>query len=118
MINFKFKNIKLEWYLFYNRIEYGIKDKPYQNHRKNGPAVISYNNNRNIDKEYYYFNNKFHREDGPAFILYREDSSILEEQYLINDKFHREDGPAVIRYNENGNVINKHYFVNGEKIIK
>ena len=58
-------------------------------HREDGPAVIWYYKNGNIESEYYYINGKYHREDGPAI----EWADGAEEWYL-NDKAHREGGPA------------------------
>jgi antitoxin component YwqK of YwqJK toxin-antitoxin module len=83
-----------------------------QYHRREGPALMYYSDNK-IYKEFWYLNDQLFRADGPALIEYREDGSVSLEEYYINDKLHREDGPARIIYN-NGRVSYESYYINNK----
>ena len=80
-------------------------------HRRDGPALIKYNDYKIYQKSWY-INDKLHREDGPADIKYYNNGKIRTEEYYINDKLHREDGPAVVYYYPNGNIETEGYFIN------
>jgi antitoxin component YwqK of YwqJK toxin-antitoxin module len=88
-------------------------DKNNRLNRENGPAVIEYYKNRNIQYEDYFINGEYHREDGPAVIEYYENGNIKSEEYYLYEQLHREDGPSYIKYYENGNVEYERYFLNG-----
>ena len=53
----------------------------------------------------------FHRLDGPAVIYYDEDGNIEEEQYYQNDKLHRLKGPAIIKYYEDNTIKEELYYI-------
>jgi hypothetical protein len=42
------------------------------------------NDKKNIHYEYYFRDNRIHREDGPAVIFYYEDGNIESEEYYYN----------------------------------
>ena len=113
-------------------------------HRKDGPAVISYNDDGSVDREEWYLNGQQHREDGPAVIDYDDDGNVsyerwylngqglnivefakylgvdhykskLNEVYLKDGKKHREDAPAVIEYNDDGSISYEEWYLNGKK---
>jgi len=56
---------------------------------------------------------EWHREDGPAVIYYHKNGNLEIEGYFINGHFHREDGPAYMDYYENGEVRTETYYLNG-----
>ena len=60
-------------------------------HKKNGPAWISYFTNGNIDIETYIKNGVRHREDGPAWIDHFMDGRIHKKLYYLNDKVYSEE---------------------------
>jgi len=55
----------------------------------------------------------WHREDGPAIISYYHNGNIEYEGYKIDDKGHRLNGPADICYDINGNITYVEYCING-----
>jgi len=57
-------------------------------HREDGPALIKYYDNGNIEYEEYWINNIRHRLDGPAYIEYDETGKAKYQDYYINGKFH------------------------------
>lgn len=75
---------------------YDIKGRP---HRLDGPAMIYYTFNNEIDYCYYYINGKLHNETGPAMIRYEyhyEEMTggcnrvIATEQYFYKGKRYKE----------------------------
>jgi len=77
-----------------------------------------YPGTKKIYREFYKLNGKRHRENGPAMIWYYENGNIEIEEYYINDEYHREDGPAYIRYYKNGNISNERYCINDKYLTK
>ena len=71
-----------------------------------------------VERYYIKGTNKLHREDGPAIIHYYENGNIEEEYYFINGKSHREDGPADIWYDKNGNIQSEWYYINNKEVTK
>ena len=84
-------------------------------HRKNGPALILYNNYDYIRAKFYYIKDSLHRENGPAEIDYYSNGNIETKIYYKNGIIHRENGPANIYHNEYGFIEKKEYYFNGIK---
>ena len=59
-----------------------------------------------------------HRIDSPAMIWYDKDGSVWREYYYINDKCHRIDGPAIIWYDKDGSVRREYYYINNKPYNK
>jgi hypothetical protein len=62
-------------------------------HRIDGPAVVKYYGNGNIEYEVWYDYGNLHRVDGPAYITYCQNGNIFrkiwyENGYLMMDKDH------------------------------
>jgi antitoxin component YwqK of YwqJK toxin-antitoxin module len=72
--------------------------------------------NRNIRAEFYYVNGENHRTDGPAIISYYDNGNINYKYYFINDELHRTNGPAIIEYYKNGNIESKTYYLYGDYV--
>jgi len=66
--------------------------------------------------EKYFLNGKQHRENGPAIISYYKNGELNGEWYFFNDKQHREDGSALIHYYKDGKIMRKEYWLMGELI--
>lgn len=81
-------------------------------HRIDKPAFIEYVNEK-LRIEKYYTHNMLHRTDGPAVINYNIDGSIYKEFWLRDNSWHREDGPAFIVY-ENNKIIFQEYYLKDE----
>lgn len=63
-------------------------------------------------------NGNLHREDGPALIWYFVNGNIDIQEYWINGKLHKIDGPAKISYSYNNDRIkDKEYWLNGKEIF-
>ena len=63
-------------------------------------------------------NNKYHNENGPAVIVYDLNGNIEYKSWWINDKWHNENGPARIGYDGQGSAKGKgHTYVNFENIV-
>lgn len=84
-------------------------------HREDGPAWISYQNGKIIEKGWW-FKGKSHRENGPAIIKYR-DGVITGEQWYFNGGRHRGNGPAWIAY-EDGKIVERQWWLNGKQLSK
>ena len=97
--------IELEW-----------RNKNGKYHNENGPAVIRYYPNGNVEYKSWYINGKEHNENGPAIIEYYPNGNVKHKSWWINDKCHNDNGPAVIRYDEDGNIIRQEYWENGTRI--
>ena len=120
------------------KTRYWVKDDKY--HRLDGPAIINYYENGQIEKEEYYINGLLYRENGPSIVRYYRNGDKAEEhwsyengikkqtslyyrngnlkcQFYFNNKneLSKLDGPAIIRYSENGSIESEEYFVNGIK---
>jgi len=54
-----------------------------------------------------------HRTDGPAVIRYYKNGNIEYEEYYINNQLHRLNGPAIIKYENNGTVISSYFWIRG-----
>ncbi len=99
------------------------KTKEYYNDhhqldREDGPAVIEYDKDGQVERETYYFNGIIHREDGPAIIEYHDNGAVKREAYFHGGKL---DGgewcPAIIEYNRDGDAISEQWFSRGQKFI-
>lgn len=58
-----------------------------QLHRKNGPALISFDNDAKVITTQYMQNGKLHREDGPAIISEKVQYYYLNNQFLSKEEF-------------------------------
>lgn len=73
---------------------------PDVKHREDGPAVISYYPNGNIEYYRHFINNKRHKTDGPECTYYNSDGTIQYEIWYKNGQEHNESGPSYIIYNQ------------------
>lgn len=80
---------------------------------KEKAVEVYYNNNGRINAMYFYENKKKHRKDGPAVIKFGENKKVLYGGYYQNGLFHRLDGPAEIWYNYEGKIMEERYYLNG-----
>ncbi len=90
-----------------------------QRHRENDqPARIQYDENGEIEYEFWYLNGQVNREnDQPAQIGYDENGEIESEAWYLNGQQHREnDQPALIDYDENGEIEYQAWYLNGQLI--
>ena len=85
-------------------------------HNENGPAVIVYDANGNIQYKEWCINNERHNENGPAYISYYENGNVAYKSWYINGKRHNDNGPAIIVYNEDGNTTRQEYWKNGIRV--
>lgn len=99
-------------------------------HRKNGPAVITYNKKKDgsigdIISEKFFLNGLLHRKREPAVIKWTayDDGTrggVKHLSYHKNDRLHRKNGPAIILYEENfygtqGNITFESYYIDGRQ---
>ena len=72
-----------------------------------------YHDNSKISRVYFYKENRiFHREDGPAIIWYYKNGEIEIKCYYLNGRRYRSDGPTIISYDKNGKIKEERYFLN------
>lgn len=95
------------------KVYYGLKgnkkivwSKNGKYHKEDGPAVIHYGIEGNIDLEKWYKDNNLHRtDDKPAEICYYQKGNIRYERWYEDNKIHRvDDKPAVINYDLDGDI--------------
>jgi hypothetical protein len=76
---------------------------------------IDYDDNGDISAEQWMNEDGvFHREDGPAVVWYYYNGQIERERWLINGETHRIDGPAFINYSIKGTIISEQYSIMSE----
>ncbi len=96
-----------------------IKQVVDEKDNKMSTPNIFYRPNKTIEKvEYRNENNQLHRTDGPAVVCYYENGQVQRESYYLDDKLHRTDGPSDVWYFKNGQVSSEHYHFNGQKLSK
>lgn len=102
-----------------------IKSKSYINQagycdRKNGPAVIVYDENGELKEEFWYKNNLYYREDGPAVVEYYSNGKPKlkyffcgkgKYQYLKKIRFNKEGKAVKIEWDEYSRGKFPTYFV-------
>lgn len=82
-------------------------------HNTTGPAIEEWwEDTHNKKHECYYIHGQLNRANGPAIIRWYADGQLEIERFFIDDKLHNENGPAQINYDKNGRVCNKSYYVN------
>ena len=92
-------------------------DKDGKFSRKNGPAVIHYRKNGDIEVEKWFNHGKLHREEGkPAVIAYDDNNIVRKEIFYVNGKRTNLFGPSEIYYDEYGKSIKKMYFKYGKSV--
>ena len=64
----------------------------------------------------FYKNDLLHKKDSPAMTTFNSSEKLSIEAYYIDGKRHREDGPAFIQYKQSGEISRKIYYLNGEKV--
>lgn len=77
-------------------------------HRENGPAIITYENDKIKSEEWYDNGN------GPYRAKYYKNGILYYEQFYEGGKIHRKDGPAFIQYYENGSIAYNYFYENGK----
>lgn len=57
-----------------------------QYHNSNGPALVSYDKNGNVNREEFYIENKFHNLNGPAYVSYYKNGDKKNQIFCIEGK--------------------------------
>jgi len=98
------------------QIEYEAWVKNGKLHRIDGPAVIRYLENGQLQNISWHINRKFHRIGAPAAISYFKNRQIRNEVWYKNGQLHRLGGaPADIEYFENGQIKYEAWYKYGEQ---
>lgn len=97
-------------------LKYGYHNKGrFIRHNPYGPATIVFDTYTNdwINLVWMIDNNQ-HREDGPAILTKHTNGNINSIKWMRNGVIHRDDGPAILRFGYNGLITPVEYwFING-----
>lgn len=103
-----FKNIYLDFErltklnLFYNAKHHVFKD--------DRPNKLKFEKGKIKSKSYINQAGYCDRKNGPAIIIYDEDGKLKKEFWYKNNIYYKEDGPAIIEYHSNGKPKLKQFF--------
>jgi|LSQX01.1.fsa_nt_gb antitoxin component YwqK of YwqJK toxin-antitoxin module len=59
-----------------------------------------------------------HRKDGPAILRYYPNGNMEAIAYYKNGKLSRDDGPAIQRWSKNTDIIEENYYINGRMLLR
>lgn len=82
-------------------------------HRINGPSLVNYYENGNIQFEEWHTHGYLHRTDGPATVFYNENGTVRQKVWYKQGIRYRIDGPADILYDDCGKIYNELWYRNG-----
>lgn len=96
-----------------------VNSKKNELHREDGPALVKYDSENNLQYEYYFKHGEKHRDDDlPAVIHYGKNGKIRVKEYYKDGYPNREGKPFKIEYDSRGQLSStSHYSViDGEKV--